>query len=121
MQSFFTLLPESSIAGGRNLINQIAVEFYRQRCSEGQPRHHAGGISGNRLVHIRTELCEVLHEVENLLDIILIDPSNEPDIVGSRQGSVKGRNIAQRSGCGHRLVDASRRGMLHPREQAHQR
>lgn len=104
-----------------DFIYEEAVKVYSHGKSEGQAGAHTGGILLHGFPEIRSQFGKIFHETEGTLVIGAIDTAYEPEIVHTREASLKGAGKSQRPGHAHFAINVSRCGRFGAADDANER
>lgn len=119
-QRLFRFGAKALIAGSRHLVYQIAFEIHGDADAECEAGAHAGRISAYRLIQIRPELREILHESEQLFLVPVVDARDETGIVRAGQAGLKAAAVSDWPGCLDGARYFARGRLFHAGDQAHQ-
>src|SRR5580658_9239882 len=95
-QFLMTPLLKTIIAGGDDLVDQIAIEIDGERQGKVEPPRHSCRIGLDRFGQEFSELGDIIDEIARLLKRLAIDAGDETDVV------IAGQDAVYAAGQGHR-------------------
>lgn len=113
-------LVKTMIPHGHGFVNQETVKFHGHGDGEGQSCGHSGGVAFDGFVEVGAQFGKIFHKGNTVLEVDVVDPTDQSDIVPPRQTALKGPPESE--GPGDRAVfgDASRMGRFCPTDEADQ-
>ena len=113
-------LVKTMVPHGHGFVDQETVEFHRHGDGKGQSCGHSGGVTLDGFVEVSPQFGKVFHKGNAVLEVDVVDPTDQPDIVPPRQTALKGSPESEGPGNGAMSFDGPGMRRFRPTDEADQ-